>query len=561
MKLVECVPNFSEGRDPEKIRAVTREIEAVPGVKLLDVDPGASTNRTVVTFIGQPEAAQEAAFRAIAKAAEVLDMRGHRGAHPRLGATDVCPFVPVSGVTMEDCVRLASGLGRRVADELGIPVYLYEAAARTAERRNLAAVRAGEYEGLPEKLKDPRWAPDFGRPVFNPKSGAVIIGAREFLIAYNINLNTRDRKLAHEIALSLRESGRARRDRDGNIVKDARGNTVKVPGKFKEVKSVGWYVEDYGVAQISVNFTNYKTTPVHVVFDEAVRLAAKLGLRVTGSELVGLIPKEALLLAGRHYLEKQGKSPGVPERELIRMAVRSLGLNDVVPFDPDKKIIEWQFREPGPALVGLTLRAFADELSMDSAAPGGGSVAALCGALSAGLSAMVANLTVGKKGYEAVSGDMIAVAVRAQALKDRMLEAVDRDTRAFNKVMEAFRLPKTTPEQAEEKDRALEAANKEATLVPLEVLEASVEAAGLAKAAAAQGNRNSLSDAGVAGLTAQSAGDGAYDNVLINLGGIKDAKFADRARRRAAAARKALDREAKAVREIVAKALAGPPKS
>ncbi len=558
MKLVECVPNFSEGRDPEKIGAITREIEAVPGVKLLDVDPGASTNRTVVTFIGPPEAVQEAAFRAIAKAAEVLDMRGHKGAHPRLGATDVCPFVPVSGVTMEDCVRLAAGLGRRVADELGIPVYLYEAAARTAERRNLATVRAGEYEGLPEKLKDPRWAPDFGRPVFNPKSGAVIIGAREFLIAYNINLNTRDRRLAHEIALSLRESGRAKRDKDGNIVKDARGNTVKMPGKFKEVKSVGWYVEDYGVAQISVNFTNYKTTPVHVVFDEAVRLAAKLGLRVTGSELVGLIPKEALLMAGRHYLEKQGKSPGVPEEELIRMAVRSLGLSDVVPFEPAKKIIEYQVREPGPALVGLTLRAFADELSMDSPAPGGGSVAALCGALSAGLSAMVANLTVGKKGYEAVRGDMIAAAVRAQALKDHLLEAVDRDTQAFNKVMDAFRLPKTTPEQAEEKDRAVEAANKEATLVPLEVLERSVEAAGLAKAAAAKGNRNSLSDAGVAGLTAQAAGDGAYDNILINLGGIKDAKFGDRVRRRAAAAKKALDKEAKAVREIVAKALAGP---
>jgi len=561
MKLVECVPNFSEGRDPEKIRAITGEIEAVPGVKLLDVDPGASTNRTVVTFIGPPEAVQEAAFRAIAKAAEVLDMRGHKGAHPRLGATDVCPFVPVSGVTMEECVRLAEGLGRRVAEELAIPVYLYEAAARTAERRNLATVRAGEYEGLAAKLEDPRWAPDFGRPVFNPKSGAVIIGAREFLIAYNINLNTRDRKLAHEIALSLRESGRAKRDKDGNIVKDARGNTVKTPGKFKEVKSVGWYVEDYGVAQISVNFTNYKTTPVHVVFDEAVRLAAKLGLRVTGSELVGLIPKEALLMAGRHYLEKQGKSPGVPEDELVRMAVRSLGLSDVVPFEPAKKIIEYQVREPGLALVGLTLRAFADELSMDSPAPGGGSVAALCGALSAGLSAMVANLTVGKKGYEAVRGDMIAAAVRAQSLKDRLLEAVDRDTQAFNKVMEAFRLPKTTPEQAEEKDRAVEGANKAATLVPLEVLEMAVEAAGLALAAAAKGNRNSLSDAGVAGLTAQAAGDGAYDNILINLGGIEDAKFGGQVRRRAAAAKKALDKDAKTVREMVAKALAGPRSS
>ena len=556
MKLVECVPNFSEGRDREKIRAITAEIEAVAGVKLLDVDPGASTNRTVVTFIGPPEAVREAAFRAIAKAAEVIDMRAHKGAHSRMGATDVCPFVPVSGVTMADCVRLAGELGARVAAELGIPVYLYEAAARKPERRNLATVRAGEYEGLPEKLKDPRWAPDFGRPVFNPKSGATIIGAREFLIAYNFNLNTRDRKLAHEIALSLRESGRAKRDKHGDVVKDPRGNTVTVPGKFKEVKSVGWYVEDYGVAQVSVNFTNYKTTPVHVVFDEAVRLAGKLGLRVTGSELVGLIPKEALLMAGRHYLEKQGKSPGVPEEELIRMAVRSLGLNDVAPFEPEKKIIEYQVREPGRALVDMTLRGFADELSMDSPAPGGGSVAALCGALSAALAAMVANLTVGKKGYEAVCGDMIDTAVRAQALKDALLEAVDADTRAFNKVMEAFRLPKTTPEQAEEKDRAVEEANKEATLVPLDVLERSVEAVGLAKSAAAKGNRNSISDAGVAGLAGQAAGEGAYYNVLINLAGIKDKAFSDRVRRKAAGFKTALDKEGKAVRALIAKALA-----
>jgi len=558
MRLVECVPNFSEGRDRDKIRAITGEIEAVPGVKLLDVDPGASTNRTVVTFVGEPEAVQEAAFRAIAKAAEVLDMRSHKGAHSRMGATDVCPFVPVAGVTMDDCVRMAAELGRRVADELGIPVYLYEAAARKPGRRNLAAVRAGEYEGLPEKLRDPEWAPDFGPAVFNPKSGATIIGAREFLIAYNFNLNTRDRKLAHEIALSLRESGRAKRDKDGNIVKDARGNTVKVPGRFREVKSVGWYVEDYGVAQVSVNFTNYRTTPIHVVFDEAVRLAAKLGLRVTGSELVGLIPKEALLMAGRHYLEKQGKSPGVPDDELIRMAVRSLGLADVAPFDPEKKIIEYQVRQPGPALVNMTLRGFADELSMDSPAPGGGSVAALCGALSAALAAMVANLTVGKKGYEGVHNDMVATAVRGQALKDQLLDAVDRDTRAFNKVMEAFRLPKTTPEQAAEKDRAVEDANKEATLVPLEVLEKAVEAAGLARTAAAGGNRNSVSDAGVAGLAAEAAGEGAYYNVLINLAGIKDRKFSEQVRRRAVARRKALDKTGRAVRAIMAKALAAP---
>ena len=558
MKLVECVPNFSEGRDREKIGAITREIEAVPGVKLLDVDPGASTNRTVVTFIGTPEAVKEAAFRAIAKAAEVIDMRGHKGAHSRIGATDVCPFVPVSGVTMVDCVRLAGELGARVASELGIPVYLYEAAARKPERRNLAVVRAGEYEGLPEKLKNPRWAPDFGKAVFNPRSGATVIGAREFLIAYNINLNTRDRKLAHEIALSLRESGRAKRDKDGDIVRDKRGNALKLPGRFKEVKSVGWYVEDYGLAQISVNFTNYKVTPVHAVFDEARRLASKLGLRVTGSELVGLIPREALLMAGRYYIVKQGKSPGVPAEELIRVAVRSLGLNDVVPFDPEKKIIEYQFHEEGAALVAMTLRGFADELSMDSPAPGGGSVAALCGALSAALSAMVSNLTVGKKEYEAARPEMIATAVRAQELKDALLGAVDRDTKAFNLVMEAFRLPKTTPEQAEEKDRAVEEANKQATLVPLEVLERSVEAVALAKVAATKGNRNSVSDAGVGGLAGQAAGEGAYYNILINLSGIKDAAFTARVRREAAKLKKSLDKDAKAVKAIVTRALGGP---
>jgi len=393
MKLVECVPNFSEGRDINKIQAITREIETTAGVKLLDVDPGDSTNRTVVTFIGTPEAVLDAAFKAIKKAAEVIDMRTHKGAHSRIGATDVCPFVPVSGVTMADCVKLAHDLGRRVADELEIPVYFYEEAALKPERRNLAHIRAGEYEGLPEKLKDPNWIPDCGGAAFNPRSGATVIGAREFLIAYNINLNTRDRKLAGEIALNIRESGRAQRDPEGNIIRDASGNTAKIPGRFPHVKAVGWYIEDYGIAQISINFTNYKITPIHRVFDEAGRESEKLGLRVTGSELVGLIPKEALLAAGRHYLEKQGKSPGVPEEELIRIAALSLGLSDVAPFDPNKKIIEYQFIEAGRLLVQKSLREFANELSMDSPAPGGGSASALCGALSAALSSMVANLT------------------------------------------------------------------------------------------------------------------------------------------------------------------------
>jgi glutamate formiminotransferase/formiminotetrahydrofolate cyclodeaminase len=558
MKLVECVPNFSEGRDEEKIRAIVREIETVPGVKLLDVDPGASTNRTVVTFIGSPDAAVEAAFRAVAKAAEVIDMRAHKGAHSRIGATDVCPFVPVSGVTMADCVRLAETLGSRVARELGIPVYLYEAAARKPERRNLASVRTGEYEGLPEKLKDPAWAPDFGEPVFNARSGATVIGAREFLIAYNINLNTRDRKLAHEIALSLRESGRSKRGKDGNVVKDAKGQPVKVPGKFKEVKAVGWYIEDYGRAQISVNFTDYKVSPPHRVFDEASKLAGKLGVRVTGSELVGLIPKEALLMAGRYYLEKQGKSPGVPEAELIRMAVVSLGLNDVAPFDPAKKIIESQFGGTDRSLVSLPVREFSDELSMDTPTPGGGSVAALCGALSASLSSMVANLTVGKRGYEEAGKEMRETAVRAQALKDALLDAVDRDTRAFNKVMDALRLPKTTPEQAKEKEAALEEATKEATRVPLEILEWSVEAAGLAKTVAARGFRSSLSDAGVGGLAGAAAGEGAFYNVLINLPGIKDEAFKARVRRRAERMKSELDRITAQTRRLIEKELEKP---
>jgi glutamate formiminotransferase/formiminotetrahydrofolate cyclodeaminase len=540
MKLVECVPNFSEGRDQEKIRAIAREIEAVPEVKLLDVDPGESTNRTVVTFIGSPEAAAEAAFRAIAKAAEIIDMRTHQGAHSRIGATDVCPFVPVSGVTMEDCVRLAHELAARVARELKIPVYLYEAAAQKPDRKNLANVRAGEYEGLPEKLKDAAWAPDYGEPVFNPKSGATVIGAREFLIAYNINLNTRDRRLANEIALTLRESGRARRDKKGNIVKDARGRTVKLPGRFKEVKAVGWYIEDYGRAQISINFTNYKISPPHLVFDEARKLAAKLGLRVTGSELVGLIPKEALLMAGRYYLEKQGKSAGVPEEELVRTAVTSLGLNDVAPFDPDKKIIENQFKNVKATLASLNLRQFVDALSMDSPTPGGGSAAALCGALSAALASMVANLTVGKKGYETVDQEMRSVAVQAQALKDGLLEAVDRDTRAFDRVMEALRLPKSSPEQARAKEEALEKATKEATLVPLEVLEKSLEAVRVARTVSARGYKSSLSDAGAAGLLGRAAGGAAFYNVLINLPGIRDERFKSKI---AEAARKSIERE------------------
>jgi glutamate formiminotransferase/formiminotetrahydrofolate cyclodeaminase len=555
MKLVECVPNFSEGRDRNKIQAITKEIEATPGVKLLDVDPGESTNRTVVTFIGTPEAVQEAAFKAVRKAAEVIDMGQHKGAHSRIGATDVCPFVPLSEVTMDDCVQLAHALGKRVAAELGIPVYFYEEAALKPERRNLAAIRAGEYEGLPEKLKDPAWAPDCGEPLFNAKAGATVIGAREFLIAYNINLNTRDRRLANEIALHIRESGRARRDSDGNILRDEAGLAIKVPGKFTHLKAVGWYIEDYGIAQLSINFTNYKVTPVHIVFDEVVRYAELLGLRVTGSELVGLIPKEALLAAGRYYLDKQGKSPGVPEAELIRTAVLSLGLNDIVPFDSKKKIIENQIEGPKKRLAEMSLREFVNELSMDSPAPGGGSAAALCGALSASLSSMVANLTVGKKGYEKAWKDLKQAAARAQKLKDACLEIVDLDAAAFDKLMEAYRLPKTSEEQIKERDEAVRSAAIEATLVPFDVLDKSVELLKLAKKVANKGNRNSLSDAGVASQAGRAAAEGAYYNIRINLPSIQDSEFRSGLAKQAVRLKKRALRLADEINKMVEKEL------
>jgi len=555
MKLVECVPNFSEGRDREKINTITKEIESTPQVTLLDVDPGESTNRTVVTFIGTPEGVKQAAFKAIKKASEILDMTKHKGAHSRIGATDVCPFVPVTGVTMEDCIQLAHELGEKVANELSIPVYLYEEAAQKPERKNLATIRQGEYEGLAEKLKDPEWAPDYGKPVFNPKSGATVIGAREFLIAYNINFNTKDRRLAHEIALNIREKGRAKRDKEGKIIRDADGKAIKVLGKFKDIKAVGWYVEDYGIAQLSINFTNYKISPPHIVFDEVIKEAEKIGLRVTGSELVGLIPKEAMLMAGRHYLKKQGKNPGIPEEELIRTAAISLGLNDVAPFDPAKKIIEYQFKEVENSLLDLNLREFANELSIDSPAPGGGSTAALSGALSASLSSMVSNLTTGKKDYEDVQKDVIKIAMTAQVLKDEFLRAVDLDTLAFNKVMEAMKMAKKTNEQKKERDKAIEEASKEATLVPLGVLEKSIEALKLAKEIALKGNKNSLSDAGVAGLAAQAAAEGAYYNVKINLPGLEDARFKSKIKKQATTLVKKAVELGQEIREIVEKEL------
>ena len=524
MKLVECVPNFSEGRDMAVIEKITGEIESTEGVKLLDVDPGKDTNRTVVTFIGSPDAALEAAFKAIARAAEVIDMSKHSGAHARMGATDVCPFVPVSGVTMEECAELARRLGERVGDELGIPVYLYEHAASRPERQNLANIRSGEYEGLREKLQDPEWKPDFGPARFNKGAGATVIGAREFLIAYNVNLNTRDTGVAREIAFTIREKGRLKRDKDGKVVRDGDGKALRDPGIFKACKAVGWYMEDFGRAQVSINLVDYKITPPHLVFDECCRIAGELGARVTGSELVGLIPLEAMLIAGRYYLEKLNKTKGVPESELIHTAVLSMGLGDLYPFEPDKKIIEYQF-DRGDMLTGMKIDGFTDLLSTDSPAPGGGSVAALCGALSGALSSMVGALTHGKKGYEESFGAMEKAGIDGQRLKEQFLADVDRDTDAFNRVMDAMRLPKKTDEEKAARASAIEEATKGATLVPLEVLRRTLEAAEIARVVVLKGNKNSISDAGVAALAARTAAEGAYLNVLINLSGIEDESF------------------------------------
>ena len=525
MKLIECVPNFSEGRDMAVINQITAAIKEVNGVTLLDVDPGADTNRTVVTFIGTPDGIKEAAFQAIKKASEVIDMSKHKGAHARMGATDVCPFVPVSEVTMEDCVKISQEVGERVGRELGIPVYLYEYSAKTEERQNLANIRAGEYEGLEKKLQDPHWAPDFGEAKFNPKSGATVMGAREFLIAYNINLNTPDKKMAKEIALNIREKGRWKRDKNKKIVKDENGNKVRQPGLFNYCKATGWYIDEYKQAQVSMNLTNYKVTKIHEVFDVVCKQAHDMGLRVTGSELVGLIPKEAMIMAGKHYLRKQGKTVGIPESELIRIAIQSMGLEDISKFDPAKKIIESYVEGSPDALVNLTLTGFADELSTDSPAPGGGSVAALCGSLSAALSAMVANLTYMKKGYKKVASEMDELGEKGQILKKKFLEAIDQDTDAFNVLMKAMKTRAKTDKEQAEKAKAMEEATKKATLVPLSVLEMTIDSLDLAEIAGLKGNQNSVSDAGVAALTALAAAKGAYYNVMINLPGIEDEKF------------------------------------
>ena len=546
MPIVECVPNFSEGRDRAVIDRIAAAIAGVDGVSLLDVDPGAATNRTVVTLVGAPEAVLEGAYQGIREAASLIDMRAHSGAHARMGATDVCPFVPVADITMEECAELARRLGARVGAELGIPVYLYEHAASRPERRNLADVRAGEYEGLAAKLADPEWAPDFGPAELNERSGATIIGARKFLIAYNVNLNTRSRKLAHDIALDVREAGRLARDEASKVIRDADGKKKRQPGRLPATKAVGWYIDEYQRAQVSINLVDFYVTPPHRAFDVIAEEARKRGLRVTGSELVGLIPLEAMLRAGRHYLKRQGGCLGLTERQVVETAIQSLGLREISQFDPDEKIIEYRLAGEAASLVRRTVTDFADELSSDSPAPGGGSVAALSGALSAGLSAMIGNLTHGLKGHEQAWEAMSELAAAAQERKGWYLAAVDRDTEAFNRVIAALRTKARTDDEKAAKAEAVLDANRGATTVPLEVLDGCRRLIELAREAATSGNPNSLSDAGVAVWCARACAEGAYYNVLINLPGIAgdeelSAEIAAQAARRIGELRAAAD--------------------
>ncbi len=523
-KIVECVPNFSEGRDLALIEKITSSIAQVEGVALLDVDPGADTNRTVVTFVGGPEAAVEAAFQGIKRASELIDMRKHKGAHARMGATDVCPFIPVSDMTMEECAELSRILGKRVGEELNIPVYLYEYSASSPERENLANIRAGEYEGLSEKLKDPHWKPDFGPAVFNAKSGATVMGARKFLIAYNVNLNTRDTKKATDIALEIREAGRNARDPETNkFIRDENGTPIMRPGTLKAVKAVGWYIDEYNMAQISMNLVDMEVTPFHIAFDEVVKEADLRGLRVSGSELVGLIPLSAMLDAGKYFLTKQNSSTAVSNAELIRIAIQSLGLNEISPFNPQERIIEYQLgAKDEKNLVDMGVTEFVDELASDSPAPGGGSVSALASAMAAGLTNMVGVLTFGKKGYEDDWSEIEELSNQAQALKDTFLFLVDEDTRSFNNVMTAMRLPKTSEEQQAARLEALQEATIYSAEIPLKVMRHSLQIMKLAGRMAEIGNQNSLSDAGVAVLQARAGLEGAALNVLINIPGIDD---------------------------------------
>ena len=529
-KLIECVPNFSEGRDQNVIRQITDAIGSVDGVSLLDVDPGASTNRTVVTFVGSPDAAVEAAFHAIRKAAELIDMRKHKGAHPRMGATDVCPFIPVSDVGWDEAIACAIRLGQRVGDELKIPVYLYEKAAKNESRSNLSIIRAGEYEGFTEKIRQPEWKPDFGPDVFNEKSGATVIGVRDFLVAYNANLNTKSVRRANSVAFDVREQGRVQTEDGtpwGKPLLDANGEVIRIPGTLKHVKAIGWFVKEYGIAQVSMNLTNIEETPLHAAFDACCESAASRGLRVTGSEIVGMLPKQCLVDAGRYFLRKQKWSEGVSDEDLIDIAIRSMGLSELKSFEPKEKVIEFKIEsaEPKSSLAKMNLREFCNETLSDSPAPGGGSVAALMGALGASLGGMVANLSAGKRGWDDKLEYFSNWAVKAQQLKDELLSLVDEDTAAFNKVMDAFALPKESAEEKAARAAAIAQATKYAAEVPLKVMETALKSYELLAEMAERGNPASVSDVGVGALATRACIEGAALNVRINLAQLKDERF------------------------------------
>lgn len=535
-RIVECVPNFSEGRDKQVIGQITAAIEAAGGVKLLDVDPGEATNRTVVTFVGEPEAVVEAAFQGVKRAAELIDMRKHKGAHPRMGATDVLPLIPIAGITLEECAELARRLAERIAAELRVPTYCYEAAALKPERKNLAVCRAGEYEALPEKLAHEASAPDFGARPYDDevaRTGATTVGARDFLIAVNFNLNTTSTRRANAIAFDVREKGRPVREGNpitGKVVKDADGKPVMQPGTLKATKAIGWFIEEYGIAQVSMNITNIAVTPLHVAFDEVCRKADARGVRVTGTEIVGLVPKRALVEAGRYFLRKQHRSTGISEEEIIRIAIKSMGLDDLKPFNPQEKVIEYLLAadDKRRRLVDMTCKGFADETASESPAPGGGSISAYMGALGAALGAMVANLSSHKAGWDDRWEEFSDWADRGQKLLGELLHLVDEDTDAFNRIMNVFAMPKSTPEEKEARSAALQEATLYATEVPLRTMKAASEVFPLVRAMAAEGNPNSVSDAGVGALAARSAVLGACLNVKINAAGLKDRAVAER---------------------------------
>mgnify|MGYP004700911347 CR=1 FL=1 len=528
-KIIECVPNFSEGRNMAVIKEITNAIESVEGIKLLDVDPGKATNRTVVTFVGSPEEVIEAAFRAIKKATEVIDMRLHSGEHPRFGATDVCPLVPVSNVTMEETVHYARILAERVGNELGIPVFCYEFAAFHNERKSLANCRAGEYEGLKERISTERWKPDFGPSYWSEsvaKTGASAIGARNFLVAYNINLNTTSTRRANSIAFDIREAGRVKREGDpvtGKIVADENGEPERIPGTLKKTRAIGWYLEEYGIAQISINLTDISVTPVHIAFDEVCEKARLRGIRVTGSELIGLIPLQAMLDAGKYYLEKQQRSTGISDDEIIKIAIKSLGLNELAPFDPKKKIIEYVIDEKsGKYLVNFSLKQFAGETASESPAPGGGSISAYVGALGAALGTMVANLSAHKRGWENRWKEFSDWAEKGKYFHTELLKCVDEDTKAFNQIMKALEMPKTTMQESSVRKNAIQEATKNAIDVPLKVMQLAHGSMEILKAMSETGNPNSVSDAGVGALCARTAVEGAFLNVKINAAGLDD---------------------------------------